>query len=200
MSSKRLSKVSLCQKKQLLQMLLLLPQSKMIIVPTISKAAKWKDLRNLYFGKLRLWVWQRALRAGVMLTYGGLTSEILESLGFAGEKTVGLAGEYFASVTALGAVGASFGINRDIFRQIFDQTDLWFRGFVSHGHSQKVLLDSPAPSIAQEPSVEKAPNAQPIAYEGHVKYPESNTHFRDQQIARARDAMMKMDHTQMVPN
>ncbi len=131
--------------------------------------------------------------AGAILASGGGATHILEGLGTA-EGGLGMVGNYIASMTAMGAIGASFGINRDIFRQIFDQTDLWFRGFVSHDHAKSVLLDPS--SKTKDIEIPK----ETVMYEHSIPYPESTTYHRDKVMNAAREALLKMDHTKMSPN
>lgn len=141
------------------------------------------------------------LIAGAVLAGGGYVGEVLHGLGLAGtESGLGVLGNYLAGMTAMGAIGASFGINRDIFRKAFDNTDMWFRGFVSHDHSKKVLLDSPALQQAYAEACEKKEESrQTVLYQGHIDYPESPTHHQDK-YAAAKQVLKEMDHTKMVPH
>lgn len=132
--------------------------------------------------------------AGIMLGMGGLTTHLLEGLGVA-EGALGKLGATLASATALGAVGASFGVNRDLFRQVFDKTDLWTRGFASHEHSVRVLK-------GHEKATEKSSEIEPkqsIVYNSPIQYPESETHHQDV-LSAGRKALMEMDHTKMSPH
>lgn len=159
------------------------------------------ETAKLIFWKVAVVGLAIGLVAGAILAGGGYVGEILHGLGLAGtESSLGMLGEYLAGMTAMGAIGASFGINRDIFRQAFDKTDIWFRGFVSHDHSKKVLLDTPALQQAHEQACENKQEArQTVVYDGHINYPESETHYRDK-YAAAKQMLKDMDHTKMLPN
>jgi hypothetical protein len=64
--------------------------------------------------------------------------------------SLGGAGIMALSVTAFGALGASFGISRDFFRKVFDKTDLWFKG-ITHAQSyEKVKEDQLAAGLPDE--------------------------------------------------
>lgn len=159
-----------------------------------SKVNGWE---KIIFWKIALVGLAVGVIAGAILAAGGGAAHLLESLGTA-QEGLSATSTYIASITACGAVGASFGINRDIFRQIFDQTDMWFRGFLSHAHSRATLLGK-EPQHSQtiaSPAEEK----QTILYDPQPSHPLSDTHFRDQQIARAQKALLDMDHTQMSPH
>lgn len=75
---------------------------------------------------------------GALLGWGGVhsvLSEIIEK--FTGEhaaldglKNLSAAQTAGISAVAGGAIGASFGINRDLFRGVFDTTDRWFKGIL----------------------------------------------------------------------
>lgn len=156
------------------------------------QGSKVQGVEKVLFWKIALVGLVVGVAAGAMLGFAGVTGHLLEALG-AGHMAAPEA--MVASMAALGAVGASFGINRDIFRQAFDQTDMWFRGFVSHGHSRKALL-------GKEPAhtIEKTEEKPTLIFEAPVAYPESGTHHRDRVIASAQRALAEMDHTQMRPH
>jgi ABC-type multidrug transport system fused ATPase/permease subunit len=176
---------------------------------------KVPDANKYVFWKIAAVGLAIGLIAGALLASGGIAGEVLNALGFAGgELGMGAAaghgaargavtvGEYIASMTAMGAIGASFGVNRDIFRQIFDKTDMWFRGFVSHEHSKDVLLGKGQtienmPETAKE--IEMAPARQTVVYTGQPYYPESTTHFQDKYLA-GKEILASMDHTKMSPH
>ncbi len=51
-------------------------------------------------------------------------------------------GETGAAMAMFGALGASFGINRDIFRRVFDTTDLWSKGIASNGNVREQQISA----------------------------------------------------------
>ena len=179
------------------------------------QGSKVTGLAKFVFWKVALVGLAVGLIAGAILVTGDMTHGLLEHLGVANNAIVdslkGIVGEkaleYMTAMTALGAIGASFGINRDLFRQAFDQTDLWFRGFVSHGHARAVLLEKSTGNpqyIEEEPQHKEtaapAPNREITNYPSHISYPESATHHRDKVLAAAKEALMSMDHTKMAPH
>ena len=175
------------------------------------QGSKVDGIEKIAFWKVALVGLTVGVVAGFVLAYGGTAEHVLHGLG-AADTEIGKAvvkffghevGTYIASMTAMGAIGASFGINRDIFRQIFDQTDLWFRGFVSHGHAQSTLLEKNTgnPVYIEGDHKDKSPPAPEIvAYPSPIQYPESTTYHRDKVLAAAREALVSMDHTKMSPH
>jgi len=165
------------------------------------QGSKVEGLEKIFFWKVALVGLVAGVIAGAVLGYGGMTEHILHGLG-AAEGAFGPMAEIAISMTAMGAIGASFGINRDIFRQIFDQTDLWFRGFVSHDHAKSVLLDPSRPKpleSLQEKAVTEA-SKESILLNTPIDYPASPTFHRDKLLAAGREALMNMDHTKMSPH
>lgn len=140
---------------------------------------------------------------GALLAYGGVAAELLHILGqgviVAHEGT----GLYAASMGLAGLIGASFGINRDMFRQVFDKTDLWFRGILKNGHKRDRQI-AKAQQAAKALAVENPPKAThgvaaATLYEGYIDYPTSNTYHRDRVLAAAEKALLSFDHTRATP-
>lgn len=110
--------------------------------------------------------------------------------------------ETMALIATGAIVGASFGINRDIFRKIFDVTDYWFMGLTSakgkaKSHevepevAQAVATAKPEAIAAKPPAVEIAATV-PVVEAGS----RSSTHFQDKiNAAAAKQALLSMDHT-----
>ena len=143
------------------------------------------------------------IAAGILFATGGLASGIFNGIvehiapHAAGAAAIPLeSGTIMAlSAATFGAFGASFGINRDVFRKIFDKTDILYRGKVADASPAQMVTRGKAkePTVTQElPPV--------VSYESPLQYPASDTHFRDKAIASAQAAMLNMDHTQMRPN
>jgi len=142
------------------------------------------------------------LAAGALLAFGGVSEHVLHGLGYAGEE-LSHGGVLAASMGSMGLFGASFGINRDIFRRVFDTTDLLFKGIVGN---------SPEPSkaagkgVAPEAAAPSAPSAgaenvvTAVVYEAYADYPQSDTHHRDRVLAQARQALLSMDPTKAIPH
>jgi len=86
---------------------------------------------KIIFWKVALVGLAVGLVAGAILASGGIAGHILGALGVAAESgALGTMGTYALSMLTMGLFGASFGVNRDIFRDVFDRTDLMFRGIV----------------------------------------------------------------------
>jgi|GEM_PF-4389210 len=140
------------------------------------------------------------LAAGALLAFGGLAGHVLHALGAVAPEAIAHAGigTYAASMTTMGLFGASFGINRDIFRQVFDNTDLWFRGMFSRSKERGKEVDS---AHAAAKPVEKADHAiTTIVYDTYADYPQSDTYHRDKVLSSAKQALLSMDHTKAVPH
>lgn len=141
-----------------------------------------------------------AVGAAVGATAGGLigASELAEhSLShILGESAmVELHGASMGGLmAATGAViGGTFGINRDIFRSIFDKTDRWFRGIISEEKT------APSVSIVQEQAASKAATVAGTAMPT-ISNPQADgkspTFYQDKiQQAASRQALLSMDHT-----
>jgi hypothetical protein len=136
------------------------------------------------------------MAAGALLTFGGAAAHLLAAVALEPSSKAGL---YAAAMTTMGLFGASFGINRDVFRQIFDKTDRWFKGLLHKSEP------SPERQIAAKRELAEygetpAKSITTIVYEGPIDYPESETHHRDKVLAQARDALLRMDHTKSIPH
>lgn len=137
--------------------------------------------------------------AGAILATGGLAAPVVEL--FAGAHLSGGA-VLAASMVTLGLFGASFGINRDMFRQVFDKTDRLFKGLTgkSNGVSHAV---APEPVQMADKPIEKQPNTAvtTVVYDNSpVEYPKSDTYHRDKVLASAKQALLSMDHTKAIPH
>lgn len=151
--------------------------------------------------------------AGLLLASGGIAGHVLAALGAAGEGGVlSTVGVYAASMLTMGLFGASFGVNRDIFRDVFDRTDLMFRGIVGKAKTADPvagMVEYKAPEKEQAPAPAQAAQPQePVNVvipqekqaDNQVKYPESETYHRDKVMASARNALLNMDHTKSIPH
>lgn len=110
-----------------------------------------------------------------------------------------------AIVTAGAALGASFGINRDVFRKIFDVTDCWFMGVADGKCSTEDIahaLGKEPPKLA--PHKPLATNNQLLGVSGTPSPIVSESSIAEQQTTRytdkilaekARNALLSMDHT-----
>lgn len=169
--------------------------------PKINTFAFWKvALVGLVVGAV----------TGALLGATGISTEIIEHA--VGPKALesGLLATFTHHATAAGALifglmGASFGINRDAFRKIFDKTDLWFKG-ITHGKAHEMVREhqkseglkidmelkghgSPAPALVAQQQVATAvlPDAQePVS-----------TQWRDSVLTRAQQALQTIDHSAM---
>lgn len=140
--------------------------------------------------------------AGALLAGGGfLDAEILHPVNHLLEHTLGhgaslaslSTGQLIASSSIVGGtLGASFGINRDLFRQVFDVTDRLFKGIIVPSN-----VKGAAPEIAQEPQVAQA-KEEPgrVLIEPAAEPQRSETYFRDR-LSRetAHRTLLAIDHT-----
>lgn len=158
------------------------------------------ETRKLMFWNVALIGVLVGVAAGALLAFGGLAGHVFEMLGGAGEALahhpIGL---YAASMATCGLIGASFGINRDLFREVFDTTDRWYKGLIGKGR-ENGKAPSHAQDTAQTPG--SAPSrALPSAATREISpaqpyvVAKSDTHYRDRVMKEARQALLSMDHT-----
>lgn len=149
------------------------------------------------------------LGAGALVGATGMTSVLIEHMFTAAvAHEVGSIG-IMLPMTVLGLFGASFGINRDMFRQVFDKTDLWFKGILKNGkergHELMAKLSAYTHKEVNEPKVKFVESSHvatvtaPIEYEGYMEYPTSSTYHRDKVLAAAEKALLSFDHTRATP-
>ncbi len=142
------------------------------------------------------------LAAGALFAATGLATHLLGDMLAHGGLLEGV-GAYAASMAAFGALGASFGLNRDLFRRIFDKTDLWFKGIGSHKaiKEQQIAegekIEKEHKNGVEEPQV--ATTVIPESQAGTIDYPKSNTYHRDKVLAAAEKALLSFDHTRATP-
>lgn len=163
-----------------------------------------KENRKLVFWKVALMGALIGVVAGALLAAGGLTTEIFHLFGAAGkalapQSSLGL---YAASIATCGLIGASFGINRDLYRQVFDVTDRWYKGLVFNGKSNEK-----APARAQEAAPEHrtlvAETPATVTRDAQEAEPpyrkvKSDTHYRDRVMTEAKQALLSLDHTKAI--
>lgn len=147
---------------------------------------------------------------GAVLTAGGMTGHLLEAFGGA-EHGLSELGQYGAGITAGAMFGASFGINRDLFRKVLDVTDPLFEGNIKLGLS-RALGRSQASAVSPHEKHAAAKAAPPspavptptLQESGEIKLlmafegtPErSATYFRDRLSAElANNALHSLDPT-----
>lgn len=167
--------------------------------------------------KFRLGFWKIAaiglvvgVAIGALLAVGGtesIAAGILKHmLGYAVTADTAL----IASTTMFGLFGASFGINRDIFRKIFDQTDLWFDGLLFNKEAKSQQVESGKEVVkhnghgdkkkAEENGKQEAPVvATAVMPEGYIDYPKSSTFHRDRVLSASEKALLGFDHTRATP-
>lgn len=137
--------------------------------------------------------------AGLLLAGSGVAAMALEHvLGHGIVAGLGTSGITALSTATFAAFGASFGINRDVFRKIFDHTDVLARGMTRRlGLTESQKVQAPAQEQEQAPQQN---SKQTVIYEPQINYPESNTYHRDKVIAQAKQALLGMDHTKLPPH
>lgn len=135
------------------------------------------------------------LAAGALLVGGGFAGHILETLGHS--ATEGLKGlEAAAAIVTTGLFGASFGINRDLFRKVFDKTDMLFRGlFKSESRDKQLTAIQEKAKTRENPYMAKDKDNRiaTVVYEGYIDYPASGTHWREAAIKDANKAFHSLD-------
>lgn len=129
-------------------------------------------------GKTKLVFWKVAgigaaigAATGALLLAGGNAAHLFDFLGHATAEAVG--GSYLAATATGAAAGASFGINRDVFRRVFDITDHWFCGILVPGkedHQHGKAHEIAPPQKAAMPQFDNA-NFKPANF------------FRDQVVS-----------------
>lgn len=143
--------------------------------------------------------------AGLILASGGTTGVVGEfvahTLGLTDITTGGLSA---AAAGLMGLFGASFGINRDYFRKIFDTTDLWSKGIFN---SKKVdsLQEEAGKKFEKENGLEHGKKESDVATAvappgGYLDYPASATFHRDRVIKASAQALHELDHTRATPH
>jgi hypothetical protein len=131
---------------------------------------------------------------GLLLATDGATAGVLAEMGLGALKN-----HYLASALTFGTIGASFGISRDLFRKVFDITDLLFKGFTGDVGKQKQL--QPQQEICLNSNIERPQTIQKpqpvstlVSYDSGLEYPTSDTFHRDQLAARAAQTLAALDH------
>jgi hypothetical protein len=144
--------------------------------------------------------------AGLILASGGMAglagSFLIETLGLHLTSTAGVVA---ASTTIMGLFGASFGINRDYFRKIFDRTDLWTKGLINHKkvaeHQEEAGKQFEASNGLSHSRKTEADVATAVAPAGdYLDYPASATFHRDRVIKASAQALQELDHTRATPH
>ncbi len=137
----------------------------------------------------------------VGLAVGGLlasTHFAYEALSVMGMEVAKMSSGTITAVTmsAMGVLGASFGINRDYFRAVFDKTDSWFKKISKPSKSQEAVVeqDLEVATPLMENNKTQTRNSGGTDVTTAVLYsdngPEkSGTYFRDQ-VTASRTAML----------
>lgn len=146
--------------------------------------------RRLYFPFVGLVGAVVGLAVGAVMGYAGLADHLLHALGEGGH-ILGHTGVVAGTMTVTGLFGASFGINRDLFRQVFDITDPLFEGRMPGKTTEKSTeieihpiepqRAAPSPQVnvqCQTPCSSRVvvSGGQQMLYQEHL--------FRDKEIAR----------------
>lgn len=120
---------------------------------------------------------------------------------------------FAAAATVFGVIGASFGISRDLFRMVFDKTDLIFKGIVDSDKGKNTKR-AKVPELAHEinvaPPIIERPKVRTIVYPDAPELDEENPNKKSASfwqekipskhdagfIAAANNALSQLDHTQ----
>jgi len=137
------------------------------------------------------------LAVGALLVAGHISEHVIEAFGGAAEP-LSKAGT-IGTMLATGLFGASFGINRDIFRNIFDRTDHLFKGIiVPDGKDLNKTIESSQQVVT---SKEKDENTiTTVVYDNYSDRPQSDTHYRNMVLTQAKEVLLGMDHTKARPH
>lgn len=175
------------------------------------------DYRKTHYAKLRpvkmntFAFWKVSLvglvigaLAGIILGQTGVAAELFSHIGgAAGEAITSTLAGHATAISALvfGAMGASFGLNRDFFRRVFDKTDLWFKGLIHPRHHEKVRVqqEETGKDIEEAHNGKSDTVATAVMPEGYIDYPASSTYHRDKVLAAAEKALLSFDHTRATP-
>ncbi len=126
------------------------------------------------------------LAAGALLAFGGTAEHLLRFMGAAEPL---LKASTAAVITSMGLFGASFGINRDVFRRIFDKTDLWFKGIFARGEGR----DRKPEQLVDKQGKSANTSIVTVVYPPDMAdYPSSDTYHRER-LAAAKLALLSMD-------
>jgi hypothetical protein len=106
------------------------------------------------------------------------------------------------SALVFGAMGATFGLNRDFARKIADMTDLLFKGIVGgksadavRTHQQDIGKMLEEKYLGNKPQIATA-----VMPDYGIEYPISETHHRDKVLPAAQRALLGFDHTRATPH
>lgn len=141
------------------------------------------DKKKFVFWKVATLGLTIGMAAGALLVAGGVAGHVMEGLRMHAAEA-----SYAAVMTTMGLFGASFGINRDMFRQVFDKTDLLFKGILS-GKSREPQIDL-APEKTQAPEKPKEIELPIVTL---VESGQTNTYHRER-LASMKLALLNMDH------
>jgi len=173
----------------------------------IQKDEEYRSQHSGQRGPQKLVFWHIALiglaiglAAGALLVATGGAAHILASVGVASGVVIPKASLTAASMTIMGLIGASFGINRDAFRQIFDKTDLLFKGIIANYKERQTARAQEIDISTGKTTEFKEPPVNTIMYDAYPDYPQSETYHRDKVLASAKQALLSMDHTKSVPH
>jgi len=139
--------------------------------------------------------------AGLLLAMGpggGVAALLFEHMGL----HLGANAVMAASIATMGALGASFGINRDLFRRIFDKTDLLFKGVtnrMSHAKVREHQIEAGEEILTKVNGKESEIATTVFPENNGLDYPKSETHFRDKVLPAAQRALLSFDHTRATP-
>lgn len=133
-----------------------------------------------------------AVTAIIAFTGGGVEGILGEVIK---EHAISTAAANTALITTGTALGASFGINRDIFRKVFDVTDCWFAGVTKGNCSSVEIAQAKGVEIPHLAPHKPMPAAYPI--KTIVSDSTPSTIITESTIA-ARNALLSMDHTTAV--
>ncbi|MCE2926983.1 MAG: hypothetical protein LW823_05000 [Rickettsiales bacterium] len=149
--------------------------------------------------------WKVAL---VGLVAGAAIGALLGATGIVGyalPAAIKIAPEVITIGSALifGAMGASFGINRDFARKIADRTDLLFKGILgSKSHDlvkeQQITEGKVIEDMLSGKSDAIATSVVP-EYMADKDAPTSQTQWRDKVLPAAQRALLSFDHTRATP-
>jgi hypothetical protein len=130
------------------------------------------------------------LAAGALLAFGHVGKVVLDI--FHTEAALSTTAQFAATMIPMGLFGASFGINRDLFRRIFDKTDLWFKGLFISNHNG---VTPPQQSVEKSKEKSESPSVVTVVLPGDDS-PASTYHQDKYKLAKM--ALLNLDPSKTI--
>ena len=134
-----------------------------------------------------------------LLIASGSGGAILAKIGMEKLAEVAFVTKATGLAITFGSIGASFGINRDFLRKIFDKTDMLFKGMFSFNDGKQVPQREPQIEISKDivPKIEQQTTGKIVTSGETVKYPDSDSFYRDK-INKSRQVKAQQEQAGLV--